>query len=71
MKWNLIPTGCRTGNCMQYGTGDFTTTGHFILIRGYGKDGFYVNDPNHKSNSEKTWSFKELQKQIKCLWALA
>lgn len=51
--------------------GDFTTTGHFILIRGYGKDGFYVNDPNHKSNSEKTWSFKELQKQIKCLWALA
>lgn len=51
--------------------GDFTTTGHFIVIRGYGAKGFYVNDPNRKSNSEKTWSFEKLQGQIKCLWALS
>lgn len=51
--------------------GDFTTTGHFILVRGYGKDGFYVNDPNRKANCEKTWDFETLQGQIKCLWALA
>lgn len=51
--------------------GDFTTTGHFILIRGYGKDGFYVNDPNRKANCEKTWDFETLQGQIKRLWALA
>lgn len=51
--------------------GDFTTTGHFILIRGYGEGGFAVNDPNRKSNSEKTWSFEKLQGQIKCLWALS
>lgn len=51
--------------------GDFTTEGHFILIRGYGKSGFYVNDPNRYSTSEKTWSFDRLKGQIKCLWALS
>lgn len=53
------------------GPGDFTTTGHFILIRGYCGEGFYINDPNRRSNSEKTWSFEKLQGQIKCLWALS
>lgn len=51
--------------------GDFTTMGHFILIRGYGGDGFYVNDPNRRSNSEKSWDFERLRGQIKCLWALS
>lgn len=51
--------------------GDFTTEGHIILIRGYGKNGFYVNDPNRKSNSEKQWTFEKLKGQIKCLWALS
>lgn len=50
--------------------GDFTTTGHFIVIWGYDKNGFYVNDPNHKSNSEKQWSYERLSWQIKCLWAI-
>ena len=50
--------------------GDFTTTGHFILIRGYGEDGFLVNDPNRRSTSGRTWSFEELQYQIRNLWSL-
>lgn len=50
--------------------GDFTTTGHFILIRGYDKKGFYVNDPNRRSNSERQWDFHTLQPQIKNLWML-
>lgn len=50
--------------------GDFTTTGHFILIRGYDKEGFYVNDPNRRSNSQRQWDFQTLQYQIKNLWAL-
>lgn len=50
--------------------GDFTTTGHFILIRGYDENGFYVNDPNRRSNSERQWDFETLQYQIKNLWAL-
>ncbi len=50
--------------------GDFTTTGHFILIRGYNEDGFLVNDPNRRSTSGKTWSYEKLQYQIRNLWSL-
>lgn len=53
------------------GPGDFTTTGHFILIRGYDGNGFYVNDPNRKSTSEKQWTFDQLKGQIKNLWGLS
>ena len=51
--------------------GDFATTGHFILIRGYDKNGFHVNDPNRRSNSEKQWDFETLRWQIKNLWTLS
>lgn len=50
--------------------GDFTTTGHFILLRGYDENGFFVNDPNRRLNSEKQWSYETLKGQIKNLWAL-
>ncbi len=50
--------------------GDFTTTGHFILLRGYDEGGFYVNDPNSKGNSGKQWSFERLSGQIKNLWRI-
>lgn len=50
--------------------GDFTTTGHYILLRAYDENGFYVNDPNRRSNSEKQWTFEQLQYQIKNLWVL-
>ena len=50
--------------------GDFTSTGHFILIRGYGEDGFYVNDPNRRSTSGKVWDYETLHYQIRNLWGL-
>lgn len=50
--------------------GDFTTTGHFILIRGYDERGFFVNDPNSRKNSEKQWDFDTLSGQIKGLWEI-
>ena len=50
--------------------GDFTTTGHYILLRGYDKNGFFVNDPNRNSNSQKQWDFDTLSTQIKNLWAI-
>lgn len=52
------------------GPGDFTTQGHFILIWGYDENGFYVNDPNRRSNSGKQWDFDTLQYQIKNLWKI-
>lgn len=50
--------------------GDFTTTGHFILLTGYDENGFYVNDPNRRSTSAKQWDYDTLSWQIKNLWAL-
>lgn len=50
--------------------GDFTTKGHYILVRGYDREGFCVNDPNRRSNSEKHWDYETLSVQIKNLWAI-
>lgn len=50
--------------------GDFTTTGHYILLHAYDKDGFTVNDPNRKKNSDKKWDYETLSAQIKNLWAI-
>ena len=50
------------------GPGDFTTTGHFIVVTGY-KDGkIKINDPNSKKNSEKLWDFSKIKGQIRNLW---
>lgn len=49
--------------------GDFTTAGHFIVVYGYGEDGFWINDPNCVARSRKSWSFSELCGQIKQIWA--
>lgn len=51
------------------GPGDFTTAGHYIVLRGVEDGKFVVNDPNSKTNSERLWSYEEIQGQIKNLWA--
>ena len=53
------------------GPGDFTAQGHFILIDGYGEEGFSVKDPNSRIKSEKIWTYDTLAPQIKNTWALA
>lgn len=50
--------------------GDFTTSGHFIVLTGVDEDGnLTVCDPNSRRNSEKSWSVDELVPQIKNLWS--
>ena len=49
--------------------GDFTTSGHFIVITGI-KDGqFVVNDPNSVERSNQLWDYETLEPQISNLWA--
>ena len=49
--------------------GDFTVAGHFIVVYGYGEDGFWVNDPNCVARSRRSWTFLELYGQVKQVWA--
>lgn len=51
--------------------GDFTTTGHIILIRGYDENGFYVNDPNSRKRSGIQWDYSTLSTQIKGMWGIS
>lgn len=53
------------------GPGDFTTTGHFIVMTRYEKDKIWVNDPNSRANSQKGWEYDRIESQIKNLWALS
>ena len=48
--------------------GDFTDTGHFIVLSGYKDGAFRVLDPNSYSRSARTWSFETLRNQINGLW---
>lgn len=48
--------------------GDFTLTGHFIVIYGYEDGKILVNDPNCAARS-RGWSFAQISGQIKNIWA--
>ena len=48
--------------------GDFTTTGHFIVLVGVEDGKIRVNDPNSVERSEKLWDYETLEYQINNLW---
>ena len=49
--------------------GDFTTTGHFIVLTGTDGEKIRVNDPNSKARSAQLWDYETLEYQINNLWA--
>lgn len=53
------------------GPGDFTTSGHFIVLAGVEDGLIRVNDPNSYARSEKLWDFEDFQGQILDMWALS
>lgn len=50
------------------GPGDFTTTGHFIVITDYIDGKIKVNDPNSSKRSQKLWELSDVMPQIRNLW---
>lgn len=52
------------------GPGDFTTSGHFIVLTGVDREGnVLVHDPNSQNRSQKSWELKKIMNQIRNLWA--
>ena len=52
------------------GEGDFTTSGHFIVLVGEEDGLIRVNDPNSIENSEKLWKFEDIESQFRNLWVI-
>ncbi len=52
------------------GPGDFTTTGHFIVLTGVEGNAFRVNDPNSYARSEQLWTYEQIDEQILNLWEI-
>lgn len=55
---------------LAMGEGDFTSTGHYIVLTGVEDGAFRVNDPNSRIRSEKLWTYEELEHQIRNIWAI-
>ena len=52
------------------GAGDFTTSGHYIVLPGLEAGKFRVNDPNSVANSERLWAYEEIEDQIRNIWVI-
>ena len=51
------------------GPGDFSTTGHYIVLTTVASDGsIEVHDPNSQKNSDRTWNLEKLMAQKKKIW---
>ena len=56
---------------LAMGPGDFTSSGHYIVLTDVEDGQFRVNDPNSRENSEKLWSYEQLESQIRNIWAIS
>lgn len=49
--------------------GDFTTSGHFIVLCGAEDEQFRIYDPNSQALSDRLWDYETLAPQIRNLWS--
>ena len=56
---------------LALGKGDFTTTGHYIVLTGWNGEAFSVNDPNSIIRSQELWTYEQLEKQIRNIWEIS
>ena len=68
-----IVTALEAGNpvILAMGKGDFTSTGHYIVLTSVEEEGFRVNDPNSRENSKKLWTYEQLEGQIRNIWEIS
>ena len=65
---DALESGCPV--ILAMGPGDFTTTGHYIVLTGVEDGAFRVNDPNSLENSQKRWTYEEIESQIRNIWKI-
>lgn len=56
---------------LALGAGDFTSSGHYILLTGWDGTAFAVNDPNSILRSQRPWTYEQLEGQIRNIWAVS
>ena len=56
---------------LALGKGDFTSSGHYIVLTGWEENAFRVNDPNSRVRSERLWTYEELEGQIRNIWEIS
>lgn len=67
---NRIINNLEVGNLIicVVGPGDFTSSGHFLVMTGY-EDGYVkINDPNSPKRTEQKWELTRVMEQIQNLW---
>ena len=67
---NRIISNLEAGNpivCVM-GPGDFTSTGHFIVMADYVDGKIKVNDPNSPTRSNMLWDYDVIKDQVRNLW---
>ena len=50
--------------------GNFTSSGHFIVIYGYDENGFKINDPKSVYRSNLSWTFDQIRYDMKAIWSI-
>ena len=66
---DALESGCPV--ILAMGAGDFTSTGHYIVLTGVEEGAFRVNDPNSIANSQKRWTYEEIEHQIRNIWKIS
>ncbi|MBQ2855454.1 MAG: C39 family peptidase [Oscillospiraceae bacterium] len=56
---------------LALGEGDFTTTGHYIVLTGMKDGAFTLNDPNSILRSRQLWTYEQLEGQIRNIWEIS
>ena len=56
---------------LAMGEGDFTSSGHYIVLTGVEDGAFTVNDPNSRIRTEQLWTYEQLEDQIRNIWAIS
>lgn len=50
------------------GPGDFTSSGHFIVLTGIQNGKLKINDSNSRKHTEKTWDIDKVLDQTRAAW---